>query len=150
MLARECFVAYIAGAKRLWREHEPCAAGPELRRFISKLHWTVDKAIEIPAFLGVAVTAGILAGQTAMKPLLGIGAISLRNGRQRSSALTLMELSEAEIAIIKARIIRGDKYSNIDFDCLVSQGRISDLEFWRLYPSVAPVKLNKPEARKEY
>ena len=80
MLARECFVAYIAGAKRL----------------------------------------------------------------------TLKELSEAEIAIIIARIIRGDKYSDITSDCLVNQGRISDLSFGCLYPSVAPAKLSKPEERKEH
>jgi hypothetical protein len=63
---------------------------------------------------------------------------------------TLKELSEAEIAIIKARIIRGDKYSDIASDYRVNQGRISDPKFGRLYPKVAPAKLNKPEARKEH
>jgi hypothetical protein len=46
-------------------------SGPQMRLYISKLHWSVDKAIEIPAFLGVGVTGGLLfLGQAQMTPLL--------------------------------------------------------------------------------
>ena len=38
---------------------------------------------------------------------------------------TLKELSIAEIAIIEARILRGDKHSDITSDFRLNQGRIS-------------------------
>ena len=45
-------------------------SGPDMRLFISKLHWNVDRAIEIPAFLGVALTGALLLSRTQMTPLL--------------------------------------------------------------------------------
>ena len=56
---------------------------------------------------------------------------------------TLKELSIAEIAIIKARIIRGDKHSDIASDYRLNQGRISDLKFGRIYRDVEPADLSK-------
>jgi hypothetical protein len=56
---------------------------------------------------------------------------------------TLKELSIAEIAIIKARILRGDKHSDIASDFRLNQGRISDLKFGRRYSNVEPADLSK-------
>ena len=44
--------------------------GSDMRLFISKLHWNVDKIIEIPAFAGVLLTGGVLLMQAAVTPLL--------------------------------------------------------------------------------
>jgi hypothetical protein len=52
-------------------------------------------------------------------------------------------LSKAEIAVIKARIIRGDKYSEIAADYRINQGRISDLKFGRIYGNVPPADLSR-------
>jgi hypothetical protein len=55
--------------------------GGDMRLFISKLHWSVDKLIEIPALAGVALTGGLLLMQSAMTPLLwtktAFGAIAI-------------------------------------------------------------------------
>ncbi len=57
------------------------AGGGDMRLYISKLHWSVDKLIEIPAFAGVAATGGILLAGAAMTPLLwaktAFGAIAI-------------------------------------------------------------------------
>lgn len=42
----------------------------DMRVFVSKLHWTTDKFIEIPAFFGVLLTGGYMLNQSAMTPLL--------------------------------------------------------------------------------
>lgn len=44
--------------------------GGDMRLYISKLHWGVDKFIEVPAFMGVLLTGGVLIAQAAMTPLL--------------------------------------------------------------------------------
>jgi hypothetical protein len=56
---------------------------------------------------------------------------------------TLRELSIAEIAIIKARILRGDKYADIASDFRLNHGRIADLKFGRIYRDVEPADLSK-------
>ncbi len=45
---------------------------------------------------------------------------------------TIKDLSEQDIANIKARIVRGDKYSEIASDYRLNQGRIADLKFGRI------------------
>ena len=55
----------------------------------------------------------------------------------------MKHLSKAEIAIIKARIARGDKYSEIAADYRINQGRIADLKFGRIFPEVPPADLSE-------
>lgn len=55
----------------------------------------------------------------------------------------MKHLSKAEIAIIKARIARGDKYSEIASDYRVNQGRIADLKFGRIFADVKPADLTQ-------
>ncbi|AJY32952.1 putative membrane protein [Burkholderia thailandensis 34] len=43
---------------------------PEQRAFISKLHWSTDKYVEIPAFTIVLITGVILLAHRAPTPLL--------------------------------------------------------------------------------
>ena len=54
---------------------------------------------------------------------------------------TMSDLSDTDIAIIKARINRGDKYSDIASDYRINQGRIADLKFGRIRPDIkaAPI-----------
>lgn len=54
---------------------------------------------------------------------------------------TIRDLSEADIAIIKGRINRGDKYSEIASDYRINQGRIADLKFGRIRRSIPPATL---------
>lgn len=56
---------------------------------------------------------------------------------------TLKQLSRAEIAVIKARILRGDKYEEIASDYRLNQGRIADLKFGRICRDVAPADLSR-------
>lgn len=51
------------------------------------------------------------------------------------------DLSEEDIARIKARILRGDKYSDIASDYRLNQGRIADLKFGRIRPDVLPAPI---------
>jgi hypothetical protein len=53
----------------------------------------------------------------------------------------MKHLSKAEIAIIKARIRRGDKYVDIASDYRINQGRIADLKFGRIHEDVLPADL---------
>ena len=53
----------------------------------------------------------------------------------------MKHLSKAEIAIIKARILRGDKYVDIASDYRINQGRIADLKFGRIFEDVLPADL---------
>ena len=55
----------------------------------------------------------------------------------------MRHLSFAEIAVIKARIQRGDKYHEIAADYRINQGRIADLKFGRIFPEIAPAKLGR-------
>lgn len=55
----------------------------------------------------------------------------------------MKHLSDAEIAIIKARILRGDKYSEIAADYRINQGRIADLKFGRIRKHVEPASLTR-------
>jgi len=41
-----------------------------MRIFVSKLHWTTDKFVEIPAFTGVLITGAVMAARVPMTPLL--------------------------------------------------------------------------------
>jgi hypothetical protein len=55
----------------------------------------------------------------------------------------MKHLSKAEIAIIKARIARGDKYSEIAADYRINQGRIADLKFGRIHGEVKAADLSQ-------
>ena len=54
---------------------------------------------------------------------------------------TLRELTIADVAVIKARIIRGEKYSEIAADYRLNQGRIADIKFGRAFSEVKPAEL---------
>lgn len=58
----------------------------------------------------------------------------------------MKHLSMAEIAVIKARILRGDKYHDIAADYRINQGRIADLKFGRIFARVRPANLSHPDA----
>jgi hypothetical protein len=53
----------------------------------------------------------------------------------------MKDLSDEDIANIKARIERGDKYSDIASDYRINQGRIADLKFKRIRPEVNAARL---------
>jgi hypothetical protein len=53
----------------------------------------------------------------------------------------MKHLSLAEIAVIKARILRGDRYAEIAADYRINQGRIADLKFGRIFRDVEPTEL---------
>lgn len=53
----------------------------------------------------------------------------------------MKNLSGIEISVIKARIIRGDKYSKIAADYRINQGRLSDLKYGRIYTEIKPAQL---------
>jgi hypothetical protein len=55
---------------------------------------------------------------------------------------TPKDLSSAEIAIIKARILRGDKYQDIAADFRLNLGRIANLKSGKIYPHVPPADLS--------
>ena len=55
----------------------------------------------------------------------------------------MKHLSNAEIAIIKARILRGDKYVDIASDYRINQGRIADLKFGRIFRAILPADIRK-------
>ena len=55
----------------------------------------------------------------------------------------MKHLSEAEIAVIKARIERGDRYQDIAADFRINQGRLSDLKYGRIFEEIPPAKLDK-------
>lgn len=54
----------------------------------------------------------------------------------------MKHLSKAEIAVIKARILRGDLYVDIASDYRINQGRIADLKFGRIFPEIEPADLS--------
>jgi len=54
----------------------------------------------------------------------------------------MKHLSKAEIAIVKARIIRGDRYVEIASDYRLNQGRLADLKFGRIHADVEPADLS--------
>lgn len=84
---------------------------------------------------------------------LGPFALTLANGRPSKNLCpaglhsrgrqmtTLKELSTADVSVIKARIIRGEKYSEIASDYRLNQGRIADIKFGRAFPEVKPADL---------
>jgi hypothetical protein len=53
----------------------------------------------------------------------------------------MKHLSKAEIAVIKGRILRGDRYVEIASDYRINQGRIADLKYGRIHPEIAPADL---------
>lgn len=53
----------------------------------------------------------------------------------------MKHLSLAEIAVIKARILRGDRYVEIASDYRINQGRVSDLKYGRIFRGVKPAAL---------
>lgn len=55
----------------------------------------------------------------------------------------MKHLSIAEIAVIKGRILRGDKYHDIAADFRINQGRIADLKFGRIHPDIEPARLER-------
>jgi len=58
----------------------------------------------------------------------------------------MKHLSKAEISVIKARILRGDKYAEIAADYRINQGRIADLKFERIHKDVLPADLSDAAA----
>lgn len=58
---------------------------------------------------------------------------------------TLKDLTNEEISIIKARILRGDKYQEIASDYRLNQGRIAHLKYGRKYPHIAPAEIPEKE-----
>jgi hypothetical protein len=58
----------------------------------------------------------------------------------------MKHLSRAEIAVIKARILRGDLYADIASDYRINQGRIADLKFGRIFPDVKPADISDSKA----
>jgi hypothetical protein len=53
----------------------------------------------------------------------------------------MKHLSLAEIAVIKGRILRGDRYAEIAADYRINQGRIADLKFGRIFRELEPAEL---------
>ncbi len=53
------------------------------------------------------------------------------------------DLTETDVATIKARIERGDKYSDIASDYRLNQGRIADIKFGRLGADIEPLDLTE-------
>ncbi|WP_424942474.1 hypothetical protein [Aliiroseovarius crassostreae] len=53
----------------------------------------------------------------------------------------MKHLSDVEIAVIKARIQRGDRYHEIAADYRINIGRLSDLKYGRLRPDIQPARL---------
>ena len=58
----------------------------------------------------------------------------------------MKHLSRAEIAIVKARILRGDRYVDIASDYRLNQGRLADLKFGRIFSDVEPADLSDRRA----
>lgn len=56
----------------------------------------------------------------------------------------MKHLSNAEVAVIKARINRGDKYSEIASDYRINQGRLSDLKYERIFSEIEAATLERP------
>lgn len=54
---------------------------------------------------------------------------------------TTKDLSDQDIATIKARALRGDKYAEIAADYRLNQGRVADIKFGRIRPDIAPAPL---------
>jgi len=59
---------------------------------------------------------------------------------------TIRDLSDEDIANIKARINRGDKYSEIASDYRINQGRIADLKFGRMCSDIKPARLSADDS----
>jgi hypothetical protein len=59
--------------------------------------------------------------------------------------MRMKHLSKAEIAVIKARILRGDAYVEIASDYRINQGRIADLKFGRICKDIQPADLPEDE-----
>ena len=53
----------------------------------------------------------------------------------------MKHLSLVEIAVIKARILRGDRYHEIASDYRINQGRLSDLKYNRIHAGIHPATL---------
>ncbi len=56
---------------------------------------------------------------------------------------TPKDLSREDIAIVKARIIKGDKHQDIASDYRLNQGRITDIKYERTYPEIPPADLSE-------
>ncbi len=62
---------------------------------------------------------------------------------------TPKDLTEKELATIKARIVRGDKHQDIASDYRLNLGRISDLKYGKIYSHISPADLSsEPEPLK--
>ena len=53
----------------------------------------------------------------------------------------MIRLSTIEITVIRARILRGDRYHDIAADYRVDQGRLSDVEHGPIFPTIVPARL---------
>jgi hypothetical protein len=54
---------------------------------------------------------------------------------------TTKDLSDHDIATIKARALRGDKYAEIAANYRLNQGRVADIKSGRIRPDIAPAPL---------
>jgi hypothetical protein len=63
----------------------------------------------------------------------------------QTGSKVMKHLSLAEIAVIKARILRGDRYAEIAADYRINQGRIADLKFGRIFGTLNPPNLFRHE-----
>lgn len=64
-----------------------------------------------------------------------------------SKRSNMKHLSNAEIAIIKARLLRGDKYAEIASDYRLNQGRLADLKYGRIYRDVPAADISDSSFR---
>ena len=58
---------------------------------------------------------------------------------------TAQDLSDQDIAIIRARALRGDKYAEIAADYRINQGRVADIKFGRIRPDISAAILTPSE-----
>ena len=59
---------------------------------------------------------------------------------------TAQDLSDQDIAIIRARALRGDKYAEIASDYRINQGRVADIKFGRIRPDISAAILTPSES----
>jgi hypothetical protein len=59
----------------------------------------------------------------------------------------MKHLSKAEIAIIKARLSRGDKYAEIASDYRINQGRLADLKYGRIHREIPAADISDGKSK---
>jgi putative copper export protein len=82
----------------------------EMRSFIARLHWSIDKYVEIPSFIGVLITGVALLFTTAVTPLL-IVKIAFGLLAIVSNALCVLLVAK-RLAAVRANDVR--RYEQLD------------------------------------